>query len=171
MTAVIARQLFAVLVLTGALMMTMTSARAGGPQIMMYVTVPLDGHAHSHVFGLRLDKATTAPDVRTLNPTSPLSRRALLDLQMGANSALKLELDRRLTWDFDRQQWHESSLPATFTLRVPTPEKPAGHDAPATQLASSNLANLSALTASLAASLANPFQSGKPSVKPLAIAP
>ena len=168
MTAVIARQLFAVLVLTGALMMTMSSARAAGPQIMMYVTVPLDGHAHSHVFGLRLDKATNAPDVRNIDPASPLNRRALLDLQLGANSALKLELDRRLTWDFDRQQWHESSLPATFTLRVPTREKPGPRDAPATQLASSSL---SALTASLAASLANPFQSAKLLVKPLAFAP
>jgi hypothetical protein len=149
----------------------MSSARAAGPQIMMYVTVPLDGHAHSHVFGLRLDKATNAPDVRNIDPASPLNRRALLDLQLGANSALKLELDRRLTWDFDRQQWHESSLPATFTLRVPTREKPGPHDAPATQLASSSLADLSALTASLAASLANPFGSGKPLVKPLAIAP
>jgi hypothetical protein len=150
-------------------MMTMVTARAGGPQIMMYVTVPLDGHTHSHVFGLRLDKAATAPDIRTFNPTSPLNRRALLDLQLGAHSALKLELDRRLTWDFDRQQWHESSLPATFTLRVPTREKSVPHEAPTTQFASSSLADLSALTASLA----NPFQnhSGKPLVKPLALQP
>ena|ERR1700722_533048 len=168
MTTVIARQLFAALVLTSAGMMAMLSARAAGPQIMMYVTVPLDGHTHSHVFGLRLDRAATPPDIRTINPTSPLNRRALLDLQLGANSALRLELDRRLTWDFDRQQWHESSLPATFTLRVPTREKPGPRDAPATQLASSSL---SALTASLAASLANPFQSAKLLVKPLAIAP
>ena len=132
---------------------------------MMYVTVPLDGHTHSHVFGLRLDKASIAPDmrdVRTLNPTSPLNRRALLDLQLGADSALRLELDRRLTLDFTRKQWHESSLPATFTLSVPTREK----SAPATQVAASSLADLSALTAALV----NPFQyqSGKPPLPPLA---
>jgi len=150
-------------------MMAVVTARAAGPQIMMYVTVPLDGHSHSHVFGLRLDKAAISPDIRTINPTSPLNRRALLDLQLGADSALRLELDRRLTWDFNRQQWHESSLPATFTLRVPTREKPSTHDAPATQVASSSLADLSALTALLA----NPFQqhSGKPLVKPLATEP
>ncbi len=169
MTTVIARQVFAALVLTGAGMMAMLSARAAGPQIMIYVTVPLDGHTHSHVFGLRLDRAATAPDIRTINPTSPLNRRALLDLQLGAHSALRLELDRRLTWDFDRQQWHESSLPATFTLRVPTREKPATQDARAAEVASSSLADLSALTASLA----NPFQnqSGKPLARPFAIAP
>jgi hypothetical protein len=150
-------------------MMASVTARAAGPQIMMYVTVPLDGHTHSHVFGLRLDKATLAPDILATNPTSPLNRRALLDLQLGADSALRLELDRRLTWDINRQQWHESALPATFTLRVPTREKPSTHDAPATQDAASSLAHLSAL----AASLANPFQylSGKPLVQPLAIQP
>jgi hypothetical protein len=169
MTTVIARKAFAALVLASAGMMAMVTAQAAGPQIMMYVTVPLDGHTHSHVFGLRLDKATTAPDIRAINPTSPLNRRALLDLQLGAHSALRLELDRRLTWDFDRQQWHESSLPATFTLRVPIREKPSTHDASATQVESARLADLSALSASLA----NPFQnqSGKPLVKPLAIAP
>jgi hypothetical protein len=167
MTTVIARQVFAALVITGASMMTLVTARAAGPQIMMYVTVPLDGHTHSHVFGLRLDKTAPAPDIRALNVISPLTRRALLDLQLGANSALRLELDRRLTWDFDRQQWHESSLPATFTLRVPTREKPAAHEPPAPQLASAGLGDLAALTASLA----NPFQNGKLLLKPLAIAP
>jgi hypothetical protein len=169
MTTVIARQVFAALVLTGAGMMPMLSARAAGPQIMLYVTVPLDGQTHGHVFGLRLDRTTTAPDIRTINPTSPLNRRALLDLQLGAHSALRLELDRRLTWDFNSQQWHESSLPATFTLRVPTREKPSTQDAPATRVASASLANLSALSAALA----DPFQnqSGKPPAKPFAIAP
>jgi len=169
MTTVIARKAFAALVLTSAGMTAMVTAQAAGPQIMMYITMPLDGHTHSHVFGLRLDRAATAPDIRAINPTSPLNRRALLDLQLGAHSALRLELDRRLTWDFDRQQWHESSLPATFTLRVPTREKPSTHDAPATQLASSTLPDLSALTASLA----NPFQNYRdtPLVKPPAMAP
>jgi hypothetical protein len=174
MTTVIAKKGYAALLVTGACMMAMATARAAGPQIMMYVTVPLDGHTHSHVFGLRLDKASMGPDmrdVRTLNPTSPLNRRALLDLQLGADSALRLELDRRLTWDFGRQQWHESSLPATFTLRVPTREK-SEKSALATQVAAASLADLSALTASLA----NPFryqssQSSKPALQLLASQP
>jgi hypothetical protein len=177
MTTVIAKKGYAALVVTGACMMAMATARGAGPQIMMYITVPLDGHTHSHVFGLRLDKASIAPDmrdVRTLNPTSPLNRRALLDLQLGADSALRLEFDRRLTWDFNRQQWHESSLPATFTLRVPTrekssTEKPSSYEAPVTQVAAASLANLAALTAALA----KPFQyqSSKPPLQPLASQP
>jgi hypothetical protein len=172
MTAVIARKAFAALILMGAGMMAVTTAQAGGPQVMMYITVPLDGHAHSHVFGLRLDKEAAPPDIRALNWTSPLNRRALLDLQMGADSALRLELDRRLTWDFDRQQWHQSSLPATFTLRVPRPEARTtheAHEAPAVQVAASALLN----HATLSASLTNPLQdqSRKPLVKSLAIEP
>jgi hypothetical protein len=169
MTTVIARTAFAALILMGATMMPITAAQAAGPQVMMYITVPLDGHAHSHVFGLRLDKEAAPPDIRAINWTSPLNRRALLDLQLGADSALRLELDRRLTWDFDRQQWHQSSLPATFTLRVPRREAPATHEAPAVQVAASGLLNHSSLTASLT----NPLQdqSRKPLVKSLAIEP
>ena len=169
MTAVIARKIFAALIMMGAGMMAIITARAAGPQVMMYITVPLDGHAHSHVFGLRLDKEAAPPDIRAINWTSPLNRRALLDLQLGADSALRLELDRRLTWDFDRQQWHQSSLPATFTLRVPRREAPATHEAPAVQVAASGLLTHSTLSAALT----NPLQdhSWKPLVKSLAIEP
>jgi hypothetical protein len=85
------------------------SAVHAGPQVTIYLTLPLEGFGHTRVLGLRLDR----PAVASLN------RRALLDLQWGADSALRLELDRRLTWDFDRQQWRPSSQPATFTLRLP----------------------------------------------------
>ena len=177
MTTIIARQVFAALVLSGAGMLAVATAQAGGPQIMMYITVPLNGHARNHVFGLRLDKVAAPPDIREMNPTSPLNRRALLDLQLGADSALRLDLDRKLTWDFGRQQWHPSSRPATFALRIPTREKLSTHDAkatqdasePAVQYASARLTDLATLTASLD----NPIQSpsGKSGAKPLAIAP
>jgi hypothetical protein len=169
MTAVIARKIVAALILMGAGMMAIITAQAAGPQVMMYITVPLDGHTHTHVFGLRLDKEAAPPDIRAINWTSPLNRRALLDLQLGGDSALRLELDRRLTWDFNRQQWHQSSLPATFTLRVPRREAPATHDAPTVQVAASSPLNRSTLSASLA----NPLQdqSWKPLVKSLAIEP
>jgi hypothetical protein len=99
-----------------------TAATHAGPQVTFYLTLPLGGATNGHVFGLRLDRASAPAAIGNINPASPLNRRALLDLQLGAHSALKLELDRRLTWDINTQQWHESSLPATFTLRVPTRE-------------------------------------------------
>jgi hypothetical protein len=135
----------------------------------MYITVPLNGHAHNHVFGLRLDKVAAPPDIREMNPTSPLNRRALLDLQLGADSALRLDLDRKLTWDFGSQQWHQSALPATFTLRIPTREKPAtATNEPAVQYASTRLKDLATLTASLENLLQSP---GAKPAKALTIAP
>jgi hypothetical protein len=169
MTAVITKRSLAALVLSSAGMLAASTAQAGGPQIMMYITVPLNGHAHNHVFGLRLDKVAAPPDIREMNPTSPLNRRALLDLQLGADSALRLDLDRKLTWDFGSQQWHQSSLPATFALRIPTREKQA---TPASersvQYATARLTDLATLTAALE----NPLQTpGAKSAKPLTITP
>jgi hypothetical protein len=102
-----------------------TAAAHAGPQVTFYITVPLGGPSNGHVFGLRLDRASSPPAIGNINPASPLNRRALLDLQLGAHSALRLELDRRLTWDINGQQWRESSRPATFTLRVPIHERAA----------------------------------------------
>src|SRR5277367_5283483 len=101
------------LILAGAGMLAVAAAHAG-PQVTFYLTVPLGGFTSGHVFGLRLDRAAAPPAVGNINPASPLNRRPLLDLQLGAHSALRLDLDRRLTWDINRQQWHEFSLPATF---------------------------------------------------------
>jgi hypothetical protein len=100
------------------------SGAHAGPEITFYLTVPLGGPSQGHVFGLRLDKSVASPDVRIITPASPLNRRPLLDLQMGADSALRLDLNRRLTWDFSEQRWHSSSLPATFNLRLPTHAQP-----------------------------------------------
>ena len=137
-------------------MMAAAAANAG-PQLTFYVTMPLGGVTNGHVFGLRLDRASAPPAIGNINPASPLNRRALLDLQLGAHSALRLELDRRLAWDLNQQQWHESSLPATFTLRVPT------RDA----------ASKAETHAEKSASFANPVpdQPGKPLVKQLAVEP
>jgi hypothetical protein len=105
--------------LAGTALLFATAVNAG-PEITFYLTVPLGSGSHGHVFGLRLDHSVASPDVRVITPESPLNRRALLDLQLGADSALKLDLDRRLTWDINRLQWRDSSLPATFNLRLPT---------------------------------------------------
>jgi hypothetical protein len=124
------------------------------------------------VFGLRLDRSATPPDVRIINPESPLNRRPLVDLQMGANSALRLELDRRLTWDIDHQELRQTSRPASFTLRLPV-HGPL-HDAAApVREGVSSPGDAGAANALLAAALANPLQNqpGKPLMKSLAVEP
>jgi hypothetical protein len=135
MTTVFTVQTFRTLILASAGMLATVAVHAG-PQVTFYITLPLGGPSNDHVLGLRLDRAASPPAIGNINPASPLNRRALLDLQLGVHSALRLELDRRLTWDINRQQWHESSRPATFTLRVPMRERAAKADGHADQTAS-----------------------------------
>jgi hypothetical protein len=116
------RRVFKALILASAGMLAAGAAHAG-PEVTFYLTVPLGSGSPGHVLGLRLDRST-APAVRIFTPDSPLNRRALLDLQFGADKALRLDLNRRLTWDIDQLQWRDSSRPATFMLRLPTHAKP-----------------------------------------------
>lgn len=114
--------------LAGAGLLGAGAAHADG-QVTFYITVPFGGPSGGHVLGLRLDRGHSLTDIRSLNPDSPLNRRPLLDIQLGAHSALRLDLNRRLTWDFNQQQWRPSSRQASVTLRLPTPEpKAAGGD-------------------------------------------
>jgi hypothetical protein len=156
MTTVFTVRTLRTLILASAGMIAAAATHAG-PQVTFYLTLPLGGPTNGHVFGLRLDRTSSPPAISTINPASPLNRRALLDLQLGAHSALKLELDSRLTWDINRQQWHESSLPATITLRVPTRE----------------MVPKAATHTEQAAAFATPLQdqAAKPVVKQLAVQP
>jgi hypothetical protein len=110
-----------ILLLAAACLLLASPAAHAGGQITFYITVPLGGSTPGpgHVFGLRLDRTSAVAQSRIMNPDSPLNRRPLLDMQLGANSALRLELDRQLTWDINRLQWRLSSKPADFTLRLP----------------------------------------------------
>ncbi len=119
-----ARRKCATLMLVGAGLMSSVAAQAG-PEVTIYLTLPLGSASSGHVLGLRLDKSAPPADVRVINPDSPLNRRALMDLQLGANAALRLELARRLTWDIDRQELRQSSRPAEFTLRLPVHRDPS----------------------------------------------
>jgi hypothetical protein len=159
-TILSARQVFTALMFAGAGVLTLRAAHAG-PEVTLYLTLPLGGTTSTHVFGLRLDRSAAPPDVRISNPESPLNRRPLMDLQLGAYSALRLELDRRLTWDIGHQELRQSSRPASFTLRLPVhTSKAAAADAGGTN-------------SLLAAALANPLQNqfGKSPMKSVAVEP
>jgi hypothetical protein len=160
MTAVLVQRTFGIVVWASAALiaaMIVSAAAHAGPEVTFYLTVPLGTASNGHVLGLRLDKTSVAPDVRIFTPDSPLNRRALLDLQLGADSALRLDLNRRLTWDVNRQQWRPSSSPATFDLRLPTHE------------AKSKAVEHAPQPAAFAHPLEDELR--KPLVKPLAIEP
>jgi len=154
LTTVTTRRVCTRLALASAGLLAFAIAQAG-PEVTFYLTVPLGTSAQGHVLGLRLDRAAAPPAVRVITPDSPLNRRALLDLQLGADKALRLDLDRRLTWDINRQQWRDSTKPATFSLRLPTPD------------------TSSAVAAARAPQLAQPVQNTlrQPLLKPFAVEP
>lgn len=167
-------RVFTTLVVAGAGVLSTTAVHAG-PEVTLYLTLPLGGAAptqvfHSHVFGLRLDRSAAPPNVRIINPDSPLNRRPLIDLQMGANSALRLEVDRRLTWDINHQELRQSSRPAAFTLRLP--EHNVLHEA-VTPMHAGSKTDATGTNALLASELANPLQHefGKSPLKSAAIEP
>lgn len=169
------RQIFAPLVLTGAALAASTAVQAG-PEVTLYLTLPLGGPASNsvfgnHVFGLRLDKNSAPPNVRVINPESPLNRRPLMDLQLGADSALRLDLARRLTWDISRQELRQSSRPASFTVRLPVNDQLRNAVSPAHNTPSNSIPPVD--TRLLTAALANPFQNseGKAAVKGLPVEP
>ena len=166
------RQVFAALALAGAAVVSAVAAHAG-PEVTVYLTLPLGGAANAHVFGLRLDRSAAPPDVRVINPESPLNRRPLVDLQMGANSALRLDLNRRLTWDIDHQELRQSSRPASFTLRLPVHNALPEAVSPVHEGVVSKPGDTSVTTTLLAAALANPLQNGngKSLMKSLAVEP
>jgi hypothetical protein len=160
MTAVLAQRTFGTLVWASAALiaaMLVSAVAHAGPQVTFYLTVPLGTASGGHVLGLRLDKTSVSPDVRIITPDSPLNRHALLDLQLGADAALRLDLNRKLTWDVNRQQWRPSSSPATFDLRLPTREP------------RSNVAEHAPQPAAFAHPLQDELR--KPLVKPLTVEP
>ena len=97
-----------------------TGPCSAGPEVMIYLTVPLGpsgagGHAHG---GLRMDRH---PSPAVLgNFASPFTRRAVLDLQMNSEAALRLQVDRTFSYDFQRGQW--SGPAADMQLRLPAPQ-------------------------------------------------
>jgi len=117
-------------------------------EVMVYITVPVDSGAGARPYcGLRLDRHPT-PGILGNSAASPFTRRAVFDLQMNAETALRLQVDRILSYDFRRGEWTASArdgrplIPGQpldmddFTAPGPLPE-PAAAQLPGTGVAQS----------------------------------
>jgi hypothetical protein len=73
------------------------------PQFMFYVSQPLWSPGKSfRVYGLRIEEVRAQPTSRQSGAAGSMRRSELLDLQIGPHSDIRVELGRRVAWDFTR---------------------------------------------------------------------
>jgi hypothetical protein len=91
-----------------------------GPQLMLYVTVPLSSHGSSSLprYGLRIGEFRKRPTTPQLLAVAPVQRE-LVDLQIVPHSDVRVEFGRRLVWDIQRGAFGRQSNLATLAIGVP----------------------------------------------------
>jgi hypothetical protein len=111
---------------------------------MFYFSQPIGPSAPARSYGLRIDQHSLPAllPAATANAADLAGRREIINLRMAAHEDLRLDLGRRVSWDFSRRQFNLSGdLPAmTPRFRVGGPAS-AATPAPISQsLASKMLA-------------------------------
>ena len=102
-----------------------------GPELMLYFSQPIGPSAPARSFGLRIDQHSLprALPAATANANDLSGRREIVNLRMAAHENLRIDFGRRVSWDFNRQQFNlPSDLPAmkpkflsTVTAALPLP--------------------------------------------------
>jgi len=89
-----------------------------GPEVMLYFKQPLGAPRTARVYGLRIDQASLTPAVPGATNVALIGRRELLDLEVGGPAGMRLDIGRRLTWDFSR---HQFNSPGSTEMAVRLP--------------------------------------------------
>jgi hypothetical protein len=91
-----------------------------GPQLMLYVTLPLSSHGSSWLprYGVRIGEFRKRPTTPQLVGVAAVQRE-LVDLQIVAHSDVRVEFGRRLVWDVPRGAFGPQSSLATSAIGVP----------------------------------------------------
>lgn len=90
-----------------------------GPEIMLYVALPIGAAGPPRVFGLRIDQHSPPSKLpgATANAADLAGRRELVNLSMAAHEHMRLDFGRRVSWDFSRQRLNlPSDLPSMRPL-------------------------------------------------------
>jgi hypothetical protein len=90
-----------------------------GPQIMLYVTLPLSSRSSSSPpqYGLRIGEFRQRPTTTQLVAKAP-TLRELIDIQIDGRSNVRMELGRRLTWNITRGAFGRQS-DSVLAIKVP----------------------------------------------------
>ena len=97
-----------------------TAPASCGPQIMLYVSLPMGSQGSSSLprYGLRVGEFRRRPTTTQLVAMPP-TQRELVDLQMVAHADVRIEFGRRLIWNITRQTVGPQSSRAALTIGVP----------------------------------------------------
>jgi hypothetical protein len=109
----------AALVATSSQGATMTPV-SGGPQIVLYFTQSLwSSGKPERLYGVRLDAIRPLPNSPLVTAVGLVQRRELLNLQIGPHSDIRLQLGRRVSWDFTREEFGPQSGLPRVTIGLP----------------------------------------------------
>jgi hypothetical protein len=90
-----------------------------GPQIMLYVTLPLSSRGSSSPprYGLRIGEFRQRPTTTQLVAKAP-TLRELIDIQIAGRSDVRMEFGRRLIWNITRGAFGRQS-DSVWAIKVP----------------------------------------------------
>jgi hypothetical protein len=90
-----------------------------GPQIMLYVTLPLSSRSSSSrpLYGLRIGEFRQRPTTTQLVAKAP-TLRELIDIQIAGRSDVRMEFGRRLLWNITRGAFGRQS-DSVLAIKVP----------------------------------------------------
>ncbi len=107
-----------------------------GPEVMLYFSQPIGPSAPARSYGLRIDQHSLPAllPAATANAADLAGRREIINLRMAAHEDLRLDLGRRVSWDFSRRQFNlAGDLPAMTPRFRAGALDPAGTPAPISQ--------------------------------------
>jgi hypothetical protein len=93
---------------------------SGGPQIVLYLTQSLGpGGKSVRLYGLRIDEIHPIPNSPLVTTVGLVQRRELVNLQIVSHSDIRIQLGRRLSWDFTREEFGPQSSFSRMAIGVP----------------------------------------------------
>jgi len=93
---------------------------SGGPQMVLYVTQSLgSGSTSVRLYGVRIDEIHPIPNSPLVTAVGLVQRRELVNLQIVPHSDIRIQLGRRLTWDFTNEEFGPQASWSRVTIGLP----------------------------------------------------
>ena len=93
---------------------------SGGPQIVLYLTQSLGSGGKSvRLYGLRIDEIHPIPNSPLVTAVGLVQRRELLNLQIVPHSDIRIQLGKRVSWDFTNEAFGPQSSFSRIAIGLP----------------------------------------------------